>query len=180
MTTANDKITKHWFALYTKPRHEFKAAIQLESVSVEHYLPTLTVKKQWSDRKKKVTEPLFRGYIFIYSNEKERWLAVSQSTIVKTVCFDGMPSVIPEWQINNLKKLLSETPEVFVKDKIEIGNTVKIIDGPFKDVIGIVTGSQEEKWLAVSVDLLRSSVIVKLPKESVICEHPPSINFSHK
>lgn len=168
MTTANDNITKHWFALYTKPRHEFKAALQLESISVENYLPSLTVKKQWSDRKKIITEPLFRGYIFIYSNERERRIAVSQSAIVNTICFDGKPSVIPDWQIESLKKMLSETPDVFVSNKIEVGAKVKIIDGPFRDVIGIVTGSQEEKWLAVSVDLLRCSVMVKLPKESVI------------
>jgi len=168
MTADNDSTTQHWFALYTKPRQEFKAAIQLESVSIEHYLPTLTVKKKWSDRKKTVTEPLFRGYIFIHTNEKERRLAISQSTIVRTVSFNGKPSIIPEWQIDNLKKLLSETPEVFVSDKIEIGTTVKIVDGPFKDVIGVVTGSQEEKWFAVSVELLKCSVMVKLPKESVI------------
>ena len=168
MTTANNNIIKHWFALYTKPRHEFKAALELESVSIEHYLPTLTVMKRWSDRKKKITEPLFRGYIFIYSNERERWLAVSQSTIVRTICFDGKPSVIPEWQIENLKKMLSESPEVFVSDKIEIGTQVKISDGPFKDVIGVVTGEQEDKWFAVSIDLLRCSVRVRLPKESVL------------
>ena len=168
MTTVNDNIIKHWFALYTKPRHEFKAALQLDSISVENYLPTLTIKKQWSDRKKKVTEPLLRGYIFIHTDERKRLLAVSQPTIVKTVCFDGRPSVIPDWQIESLQKMLSETPEVFVSDKIEIGSKVRIIDGPFKDVIGIVTSAQEEKWLAVSVDLLRCSVMVRLPNESVI------------
>lgn len=168
MTADSDIISKYWFALYTKPRHEFKAALQLESVSIEYYLPTMTVKKQWSDRKKKVTEPLFRGYIFIHTDEKKRMLAVSQSTIVKTVSFNGKPSVIPEWQIESLKKMLSETPDVFVSDKIEVGAKVKIIDGPFKDVVGVVTGSQEDKWLAVSVELLRCSVMVKLPKESVI------------
>lgn len=168
MTTVNDEIIINWYALYTKPRHEFKAALQLDSISIENYLPTFTVKKQWSDRKKKVIEPLFRGYIFIHTDERERLLAVSQSTIVKTVCFDGKPSVIPAWQIENLQKMLSETPEVFVSDKIEIGSKVRIIDGPFKDVIGVVTGAQEEKWLAVSVDLLRCSVMVRLPNESVV------------
>ena len=64
--------------------------------------------------------------------------------------------------------MLSESPEVFVSDKIEIGTKVKIVDGPFKDVIGVVTGEQEDKWLAVSIDLLRCSVKVRLPKESVL------------
>ena len=59
---------KKWFALYTRPRHEFKALEQIKELEVETYLPTITVIKQWSDRKKKITEPLFRSYIFIFAN----------------------------------------------------------------------------------------------------------------
>ncbi|MCX6174715.1 MAG: hypothetical protein NTZ27_08205 [Ignavibacteriales bacterium] len=33
-------------------------------------------------------------------------------------------------------------------------------------VIGVVTGTQEDKWLAVSVDLIHRSIMVRLPKES--------------
>ncbi len=168
MAAVNDIAVKHWLALYTKPRQEFKAAIQLESVSIEYYLPTFTAMKKWSDRKKKIIEPLFRSYIFIHVAEKERMLAVFQKAIVKTVSFNGKPSVIPDWQIENIKKMLIESPEVFVTNKIEVGTKVKIVDGPFKDVIGVVTGAQEDKWLSVSIDLLRCSVKVRLPKESVL------------
>lgn len=164
----SSRDSKFWFALYTKPRQEFKAALQIENISVEHYLPTITSVKKWKDRKKKITEPLFRGYIFIHANEGERQRAVSQNSIVRTIFFDGRPSVIPEWQIENLKKMLSENPEIFVSDRIELGAKVKIADGPFKDIIGIVKEEQENRWLAVSIDLIRCSVMVRLPKESVI------------
>ena len=164
----NESIEKHWFALYTKPRHEFKAELQLKSISIDYYLPTYLVAKRWSDRKKKIIEPLFRGYIFIYASEKERLISLSQSAIVRCISFLGKPSVIPEWQINNLKLILSESHEVLVSNKIEIGTSIKITDGPFKDVIGVVTGTQEDKWLAVSVELIHRSIIVRLPKESGI------------
>ena len=37
---SNPKLTseKHWYALYTKPRHEFKAQVQLEAKEIEFYL----------------------------------------------------------------------------------------------------------------------------------------------
>jgi len=164
----NDPSEKHWFALYTKPRHEFKAELQLKNISIDNYLPTYIVTKQWSDRKKKIIEPLFRCYIFIYASEKERLISLSQSAIVRCISFLGKPSIVPEWQINNLKLILSESPEVLVSNKIEIGTSIKITDGPFKDVIGVVTGTQEDKWLAVSVDLIHRSIMVRLPKESNI------------
>ena len=66
---------------------------------------------------------------------------------------------------------MKESPDVFVIDKIEIGTKVKIVGGPFTDVVGIVTGSQENKWLAVSIDLLNRSVMVRLSNDSVVKEH---------
>lgn len=60
-----------WYALYTKPKAEFKAAQQLKCIGIDYYLPTITKIKQWSDRKKRITEPVLRGYIFIYATEKK-------------------------------------------------------------------------------------------------------------
>lgn len=159
---------KHWFALYTKPRHEFKAQIQIESENIECYLPTITRLKQWSDRKKKVTEPLFRGYIFIEANEKERLRAVEFNSIVKTIFFDGKPSIIPDYQINNLKNLLSNTNKVKVYHEIIKGDSIKITEGPFKGVEGIVFSvSKDDVMLAVNIELLRMSAVVKLPAADV-------------
>ncbi len=160
---------RNWYALYTKPKHEFKAKSQLHSVSIEYYLPTIFVTKQWSDRKKKIEEPVFKGYIFINANEKERLIALQQSAVIQTICFNGKPSVIPGWEIDNLKKMLSAKPEIFISDKIETGAKVKIVNGPFNGVIGVVTEYKKgENYLAVSVDLLQRSVLVRLPKESII------------
>lgn len=161
---------KHWYAFYTKPRHEFKAQAQFQKASITNYLPVIEVIKQWKDRKKKIIEPLFKSYIFVYANEKERLIALQQSAIVRTVCFNGKPSIIPDYQIENLKIMLSENPEVFVINQIECGATVKIIDGPFKGIIGKVKTVCNEKWLSVSVDLLNRSVLVRLPVESVLKE----------
>ncbi len=102
----NNNNKKYWFALYTKPRSEFKARDQLALLEVEHYLPTFTSMKQWSDRKKKITEPLIRGYIFIYANEQERLASVEQPSIVRCLFDCGHPASIPDWQIDNIKKFL--------------------------------------------------------------------------
>lgn len=159
---------RHWFALYTKPRHEFKAAEYLRDVSIEYYLPTIITTRKWSDRKKKIETPLFAGYIFIHANEKERNLSLQHNTIVKTICFLGKPSVIPDYQIENLRRMLTESPEVFVSNRIETGSQIKIVEGPFEGVTGIVQESESERWLFVTVDIVNRSVSVKLPKESVI------------
>lgn len=159
---------KNWYALYTKPRSEFKAAEQLDKNQINYYLPTVTTVKQWSDRKKKITEPIIRGYIFIRADEKERLLALEQYSIVRCVTERGRPAVIPEWQIKNLMKMLEYEGDFFVLNKLVPGQRVKIKDGPFTGVEGIYCESENDKMIAVSIELLNRSVIAHLPKESLI------------
>jgi len=163
-TAADDKS---WFALYTKPRNEFKAAEQIESIGVEFFLPTITKIKQWSDRKKKITEPLLRGYILIFANEKQRVLSLEQKSIVRCVFDLGKPAKIPQWQIDNLKTVLNTHSEVSIKEGLVPGVRVLITSGPFEGVIGKVQDSENGKTIAVSIDLLNRSVIAHLSKENI-------------
>ncbi len=166
---SNISLEKHWFALYTKPRHEFKAAGQLSGLGLEYYLPTIKTIRQWSDRKKKIVEPLFKSYIFVFCSEVDRYYAVQQDAIVKAVFFDGKPAIIPDWEIESLKKVVENSNEVFVGEIPKIGTEVKIIDGPFEGVIGKVFENENNKqMLAVSIKLLRRSVIVHLPVSKVV------------
>ncbi len=169
MENPNLDKSKHWYALYTKPRHEFKAEEQLRGCGIEYFLPKITRLKQWSDRKKKVTEPLFSGYIFVRGNEKDRLLALEQYAIVRSIFFEGAPAIVPDWQIENLQKMLENGTDIKVTEQLKIGTKVKIISGPFKDVEGIVYQTpNQEQMLAITIDLLRRSVVVKIPANSLI------------
>ncbi len=155
---------KNWFALYTKPRHEFKALEQLKEIEIETYLPTITLTKQWSDRKKKVTEPLFKSYIFIHSNEVERNKALTREAIIKTIYFNGKPAVIPEQEMESIKKMLESPEKIHVFSGIVKGVIVKIESGPFEGIEGIVnTVSDSENTLSVSIQLLNRTVSVSIP-----------------
>ena len=61
-----------WHVLYTKPRNEKKVAERLSGAGYTVYCPLQKVRRQWSDRVKVVEEPLFKGYLFIKIEEKEK------------------------------------------------------------------------------------------------------------
>ena len=162
----NNSLEKFWFALYTKPRNEFKSEQQLIAAGITNYLPTVTLLKQWSDRKKKVTEPLLRGYIFICANEEERLLSVEQQSIIRCVFDIGRPARIPDWQIDNLRTMIDTKTDVIVHKGIVPGAKVIIKDGPFDGIIGTVVEGEKGKSISVAIDLLNRSVIARLPDES--------------
>jgi transcription antitermination factor NusG len=159
---------KYWYALYTRPRSEFKAAEQLKLNCINYYLPTVTTVKQWSDRKKKITEPIIRGYIFVKADERERIIALEQYSVVRCVSERGKPALIPEWQIDNLKKMLAYEGDFYVMNGLVPGKKVKIKEGPFAGVEGTYRESENDKTISVSIELLNRSVIAHLPKESII------------
>lgn len=162
-----NEASKAWFALYTKSRSEFKAAEQIRTNKIEYYLPTVTKYKQWSDRRKQITEPLIRGYIFIYANEKERIVSLEQNAVVRCLTERGRPAKIPDWQIENLKNMLKNGGDFTITEGLVPGTKVRIKEGPFQDVIGVINNDSAGKTIAVSIDLLNRSVIAYLPKESV-------------
>jgi transcription antitermination factor NusG len=157
---------RHWFALYTKPRNEFKAAAQLDKLNVLNYLPVYESLRKWSDRQKKIIEPVLKGYVFIYADEKERLSSLKQSTIVRCLSEKGRPAKIPDWQINNLKILLSSSTRIVVREGVYTGDEVQILEGPFKGIIGKIISGENEKMIAVCIDLLNRSVITHLPIDS--------------
>ena len=86
--------------------------------------------------------------------------------MVRCVSERGKPARIPEWQIDNLKRMLSSESELLVKEGLIPGAKVKIKDGPFEGVIGTLQEIDNQKTIAVSIDLLNRSVIAYLPRES--------------
>ena len=165
MTTNTEK---NWFALYVKPRHEFKAELQISSLEIQKYLPYITETKQWSDRKKKVKTPLLTGYIFIYADEKERLIALEAPAVVRCVCERGKPAVIPESQMHNLMSFVREEHSYSVYDGIIKGTKLLIKQGPFQGVTAVVVEDSDGKSLAVSLDLLNRSIITHISDPDIV------------
>ncbi|RPI60119.1 MAG: UpxY family transcription antiterminator [Ignavibacteriales bacterium] len=160
--------SRSWFALVVKSKCEFKAEEELNTLGVQSYLPISIAVRKWSDRKKEIKVPLIKGYIFISATEKERLYSLEQKSIVKCLFSGGKPAIIPDWQIENLKKILKYKSEVIVENYLAVGDSVKIIEGPFEGVVGILKSSGKERTLSVSIDLIHRSVVVHLSSKSIV------------
>src|SRR5437868_15292617 len=64
--TPPDKLSTeaHWYAWYTRARHEKQVEQLLQQRGCESYLPLAPMLRQWKDRKKLVQFPLFPSYVF--------------------------------------------------------------------------------------------------------------------
>lgn len=135
----NNSLEAYWTAFYTKPRNEKKASDRLKLKGFEIYCPTRTVLKQWSDRKKKVTEPVFNSYIFAKVDEIARLEILKDSGIVSNVRWLGQPARIREHEISQIRTFLDEYPsaEAFSTD-FSIGDKMNIESGVLSGQSGTI------------------------------------------
>ena len=130
---------KKWFVVYTIPRWEKKVALLLQQKGIEHYCPLNKVTKQWSDRSKTVTEPLFKGYIFVKVSEALKWEIKEIAGILNYVYWLGKPAVVKDKDIDTIKKFLHEFTEVeVINPQLEVDSKVLIKQGVLMDYCGIV------------------------------------------
>jgi len=158
---------KNWYALYTHSRCEFKVEEALKAQGVSVYLPVTKTFKKWSDRKKEITLPLFACYVFINATEKERLVSLQHNQIVRCLTDAGKPAIIPNWQMENLKKMISSSPSVSVIEGLSVGEEIKIKSGPLKGVEGILLNNENKKQLAISIKLLNRTVVAHLSEEYI-------------
>jgi transcription antitermination factor NusG len=136
----------YWTAFYTKPRNEKKASDRLKSKGFEVYCPTRTVLKQWSDRKKKVTEPVFNSYLFAKVDELKRLEILKDSGIVSNVRWLGKPAVIQDKEISEIKSFLEEFPlSELANENFQTGSKVHIDSGALSGQSGVIRKTQGNK-----------------------------------
>lgn len=153
-----------WRVFYTRARAEKKCEKRLEDRRIEVLVPKKQELRQWSDRKKKVTVPLFRNYLFARVDEKDRLRVLRTKGVVRCVHFDGEPARLREETAEQLKRTQEAPDRLSVVDlRPPIGETVTITDGPLKGLTGEVQQHRGQTYVLVRVEAIRQAVKAEVP-----------------
>ena len=147
-------MEKKWYIVHTYSGHENKVAITLkqrvESSGYQDRICQILVPTQEKiviseGKKRKVEEHLFPGYILVNMvMSDDAWHLVRSTTGVTG--FVGMgqtPSPIPEAEVKSILKFMKMEAPKF-EAKFKVGESVKIIDGPFAEFLGKVDEVNDE------------------------------------
>ena len=155
---------KKWYVVYTKPQFEKKVHEQLGKwYGIESWCPLIKTRRKWSDRVKTIETPLFKSYVFLRANEKERVQALALDGVLQYVRYSGGPAVMRDKDIEELKNFLEEHKEVKV-ETLEPGQSVVIRSGVFEGQEGVVKAVLEDK---VVLDMPQLRCRLEAPIESL-------------
>jgi transcriptional antiterminator RfaH len=153
-----------WYAVYTRPHHEKEVYRRMKEQSIPVFLPLISTIRQWSDRKKKVSMPLFTCYIFVYIYNRDYYRILNIPGVVRFVTFDGKPVKIPEKQIRMVKNLIEQDMVVEeAKDTLFCGANVEIIAGTFIGYIGELVDFAGKKRVIIRFKEICKSLVVSVP-----------------
>ena len=142
-----------WYVIYTKSRQEKKVAESLNAIGIEAYCPLVSVIKQWSDRKKKVSIPLINSYVFVNIENCNRDEVFKVSGIVRYLFWLGKPAVVRAIEIETLRISLEGVIASFEIEEIRKDSRVTLEEGPFKGAEGIVKHLNKNSRQLLLVDL---------------------------
>ncbi len=159
-------MTNNWYAGYTYPKAEKKVSNKLTDLGIESFLPLHTVVRQWSDRKKKLEVPLFPNYVFVKVSINNMHLLNHVKQLVHIVEFENKPIVIKDKEIDKIKIALAEKHDVeSTSFSIECGNKVRVIDGAFSGLEGLLIRVDDKSRLLVRIEALRQAFTISISEE---------------
>jgi len=167
-------MAKKWYGVHTYSGFENKVKLSLqerirnqglEEFFGEVLIPSETVVELKKGEKRTSSRKFFPGYILVNMElNDETWHVVKETSKVTGFVGGNNPFPIPDEEVNKITRRMEEGAEK-PKPKVlfEVGETVRVIDGPFLNFAGVVEDVKPEKAkLRVMVSIFGRATPVEL------------------
>ena len=167
-------MTKKWYGVHTYSGFENKVRLNLreriknegmEECFDEILIPSETVVELKKGEKRTSSRKFFPGYILVKMElNDETWHIVKETAKVTGFVGGNTPFPIADDEVNKITRRMEEGAEKpRPKVLFEVGETVRVIDGPFLNFSGIVEDVKPDKGkLRVTVSIFGRSTPVEL------------------
>jgi transcription elongation factor/antiterminator RfaH len=158
---------ERWFLVHTLPRSELRARLHLEAQGFRTHLPRYSKTIRHARQFRTVRAPLFARYLFIILDlGRDRWLSV-RSTFGVSCLFtcDGRPVPVTPGIVEAFIEHMDET-QLALFDGLKIGQLVRILSGPFADLVGPLDRLDEAGRVRVLLQIM-GAVPVALHRSAV-------------
>jgi transcription antitermination factor NusG len=161
-----------WYACYTRSRHEKKVDTRLAEAGFETHLPLVPLEREWHDRTSVVEMPLFPGYLFARFSPPRVAEVIGTPGLVTVVSFGGRYAPVSDEEVDNVRRIAAAVAETgTTPDRVslpEVGERVRITDGPFQGVEAVVMEHRrDDRLLVAGSQTLGQGVKLELDRSSL-------------
>ena len=179
VTSCQSSASIGWYAVYTSPRHEKRAAEHLAQRGIECFLPLYSSRRHWKDGSRKVLQlPLFPSYLFVRIALKNRFEVLGVPGVLSLVSAGTKPACLPDFEIELLRSGLAAgkaEPHAYLRD----GESVRIVAGAFAGMEGLLEQSNNHYRIVMTLGQIMQSFSIQVDASEVetmcqrVGERPP-------
>jgi transcription elongation factor/antiterminator RfaH len=136
-----------WYAVYTRPKQERRACLNLKALRVETFNPELRERRcnQFTGQRIYTAKSMFPNYIFARFNARTMLHNICGTRGVKYVlCSSGIPVSIDEELVEMIQSRVDESGFVRLGNDFKVGDKVTITDGPLRHLEGIFSEEMKD------------------------------------
>jgi transcriptional antiterminator NusG len=165
-----DKKLEHlWYVLHTKSRFENVVNQSLLKKQIEVFLPKITVRSKRRDRRAMIRVPLFPGYVFVKTDlHPNHHLEIVRTVgAVRLIGNTEGPVSVPDETVESLMIMVSSDHPVTTGYRLQAGDTVMVVAGPFAGVVGTFVRYRGKGRVIVNVEALGQYAGVEVSEEDI-------------
>lgn len=160
---------ERWYVARSLPRQEARAELQLLRQGFPVFLPRVTKTVRHARKLRTVKRPVFPSYMFVVLNiDRDRWRSVNGTTGVASLIMQGeTPQPVPGGVVEDLLRLTDEAGTLRFGCSLRLGQSVRIIVGPFSDAIGTLERLDSDGRVRVLLDIMNGKVLAHLDRAAL-------------
>lgn len=158
---------KHWFAVFTVPRHEKQVEKYFRVREIESFLPLTRVGRRWKNGSKGIVElPLFPSYTFVRIGCGGRVPVLSVPGVLSIVGGGQKSMSISDSYIHFLQKGLQEG-KIEPHPYLTSGTKVRIRNGVMAGVEGILLRKKNDFRVVLTLEMIMKSVKIEVELDDI-------------
>jgi len=163
-------IGERWYVVQTLPRREASAQMQLEAQGFRTFLPRYAKTVRHARKLMTVSAPFFPRYLFVALDlGRNRWRSVNGTFgVARLLMGDEFPIPVQPGVIEGLIASCGADGIVRLADRLVIGQCVRVLTGPFADMIGKLARLDGAGRVQVLLRLLGGEVPVLLARAALM------------
>jgi len=158
-----------WYAVSTQPRREMIAVAHLERQNFETFIPRRRVTTSHARRTQVQIRSFFPGYIFVRLDiARQRWRPINSTQGVRSLVMQGeAPLRAPPGMVDTLKAMTDDEGWFVPQPSFEKGERVRLLSGPFGELVGRVEKMTAEHRVRVLLDLMNGHIPVVVDRSEL-------------
>jgi transcription antitermination factor NusG len=163
-----------WQVLHVLSNHEKKVAQHLVVRSVEHYLPLYSERVKWTDRTVVAERPLFSGYVFARFTPEHRISVISTPGVLHLLG-DDERNMVGDEELSKIRDGLASGLPLRPHSDICVGTRVRVRDGVFAGVEGVVTELRKQCRVIITLAAVRQCFALEVGIDGlIVLSKPPA------